>query len=85
MQICKFALDPPNATCNSVVTQEAGAPERNGLVAIAIDIDGLMNSPRSSDLPNTVENSLIQQFVETDISRQNELVLVNTSISWITE
>ena len=83
MQICKFALDPPNATSNSVVTQEAGAPERNGLVAIAIDIDGLMNSPRSSDLPNTVENSLIQH--ETDMSRQNELVLVNTSISWITE
>ena len=46
---CKSILDLPNATSNSVATQEVGVSDTNHLVALAVDVNGLLDNHESSD------------------------------------
>ena len=53
-------------------------PYRNELVAIAIDIDGLMNDPWFSDAFNTAGHSMILQNI--GLPELNDIVLANACV-----
>ena len=81
--LCQSILGQSNATSNSVVTQQVGASEPSELVAIAIEIAGLMTGPESVDPPNTASYSMIPQ--DSGFPEINGIVLVTADISWASE
>ena len=81
--LCQFILGQSNATSNSVVTQQVGVSDPSELVAIAIEIEGLMNGPESADPPNTASYSMIPQ--DSGFPEINGIVLVTADISWTSE
>ena len=81
--LCQFILDQPNATSNSVVTQEVGVSDPSELVAIAVEIEGSMNAPESADPPNIASQSMIPQ--DSGFPEINQIILVAADISWISE